>query len=63
MSVVNHYFCDICRKEFNKVALYSFKMNEDVAYDDITLKEIEKEFDICEKCLRKITKQIRREKD
>lgn len=63
MSVVNHYFCDICRKEFNKVALCRFKMSEDVLYDDMNLKEVEKEFDICEKCLRKITKQIRREKD
>lgn len=63
MSVIKHYFCDICRKEFNKSLLYRFKMSEDVAYDDITLKEIETEFDICDKCLKKITKQIKRERD
>lgn len=62
MSVVNHYFCDICRKELDKVALYRFKLNEDILYDDMNLKEVESEFDICEKCLKKITKQIRKER-
>lgn len=63
MSVVKHFFCDICRKEFGKTNLYRFKMSKEVQLDDITSKEYETEFDICEKCLRKITKQIRREKD
>ena len=62
MSVVNHYFCDICRKELDKCCLYRFKLNEDILYDDMNLKEVESEFDICDKCLKKITKQIRKER-
>lgn len=63
MSVVNHYFCDICRKEFCKTNLYRFKMSKEVQLDDITSKEYETEFDICGKCLKKISKQIKKERD
>lgn len=68
MSLVNYYKCDICDKKFKQSELYHFKRERkkitsyfgNIGYYKI--KDIEtKDFDMCEKCLAKITIEIKKE--
>ena len=61
MTLIKIYQCDVCGKQLDKYCLYRFKMSEDISLDDVTLKEIETEFDICKRCYKGIVKQIRKE--
>lgn len=68
MSLVNYYKCDICDKEFKQSELYQFKRERKKikeCFDSIgfyKIKDIEtKDFDMCEKCLAKITIEIKKE--